>query len=56
MVAVEEQPRKPLCLDSDLGNCEHLPQDALHAPILRIIDPALTPILFLNVLSPATVG
>ena len=25
-------------------------------PILRIIDPALTPILFLNVLSPATVG
>ena len=31
MVAVEEQPRKPLCLDSDLGNGHHLPKYAFHA-------------------------
>ena len=31
MVAFEEQPRKPLCLDSDLGNGDHLPEYAFHA-------------------------
>jgi hypothetical protein len=38
MVAVEEQPRKPLCLDSDLGNGQHLPEYALHARPERIQD------------------
>ena len=38
MVAVEEQPRKPLCLHSDLGNGQHLPEYALHARSERIQD------------------
>ena len=38
MVAVEEQPRKPLCLDSNLGNGQHLPQYAPHGRPERIQD------------------
>ena len=38
MVAFEEQPRKPLCLDSDLGNGQHLPEYALHTRPERIQD------------------
>jgi hypothetical protein len=38
MVAFEEQPRKAFCLDSDLGNGQHLPEYALHARPERIQD------------------
>src|SRR5215510_12884683 len=36
MVTVEEQRRKPLCLDSDLGDGHHLPEYALHARSERV--------------------
>jgi hypothetical protein len=38
MVVVQEPPRKPLCLDSDLGNGHHLPDYAPHGRSERIQD------------------